>query len=68
MKRVLTTLFTLVVLLTATPAYAADPAPVRPIGEDNGRWVALVSFVIFAVVVAGMVFILRAYGKNNDEQ
>lgn len=68
MKRVLATIFTFVVLLTASPAYAADPAPVPPAGQDNGKWVGPISFVIFAIVVAGLVFLVAAYAKNNDEK
>jgi hypothetical protein len=66
MKRVLTAVLTFVVLLTAAPAYADNPVPVRPAGEDNGKWVGPIAFFIFVAVVGGMLFIANAYRKNNN--
>ena len=55
------------VLLVSSPAYATSGYPPEPPPTDNGRWTAVIAFVIFAAVVTGMLFIAKAYLKNNDE-
>jgi len=66
-KRVLTTVTTFVVLMTASPAYAAAPtAPTAP-PQDNGKWVGLIAFLVFVAVLGGMLFIANAYRKNNGK-
>ncbi len=64
MKRVLFAAVTFVVLMTTTPAYAGT-AP-RPATEDNGRWVGPIAFLIFVALVGGMLFIVNAYRKNDE--
>ncbi|HSV38814.1 MAG TPA: hypothetical protein VLI04_08655 [Nocardioidaceae bacterium] len=61
-------LTTALVLLVTSPAYAEATFDDEPPPSDNGRWVAVVAFLIFVAIVAGMLFIARAYTKDDRNQ
>lgn len=67
-KRLVALAPALLVLLVAAPSYAADGYGSEPPPTDNGKWVAVIAFLIFVAVVSGMLFIANAYRKNNDDQ
>lgn len=56
------------VLLVTSPAYASSTFDDEPPPSDNGKWVAVVAFLVFVAVVGGMLFIANAYNKNNRNQ
>ena len=65
---VVTALTTLLVLLVTSPAYAATQPVGEPPPTDNGRWVGVISVFVILGVAGTLIFIARAYGKNNQNQ
>jgi hypothetical protein len=63
-----TALTTLFVLLVTSPAYAATQPVGEPPPTDNGRWVGVISVFVILGVAGTLIFIARAYSKNNDQQ
>jgi len=55
-------------VLVTSPAYASSTFDDEPPPSDNGRWVAVIAFLVFAALVGGMLFIAKAYAKNNDDR
>jgi hypothetical protein len=67
-KAAITTFLTALVLLAASPAYAASrPGTPEPRG-DNSPWVAVIFVVVVAGVVGFLLFLANAYRRNNNRQ
>jgi len=63
-----TALTTLFVLLVTSPAYAATQPVGEPPPTDNGRWVGVISVLVLFGVAGTLIFIARAYTRNNDQR
>ena len=67
-SKVVSALVTLFVLLATSPAYAATQPVGEPPPTDNGRWVGVISVFVLLGVAGTLIFIARAYSKNNDQR
>lgn len=66
--KAVTALTTLFVLLVTSPAYAATQPADEPPPTDTSPWVGVVSVFVILGVAGMLIFIARAYSKNNQQQ
>jgi hypothetical protein len=67
-SKAIAALTTALLVLVTSPAYASTGFDDEPPPSDNGRWVGLIAFLIFVAIVGGMLFIAKAYAKNDHDR
>ncbi|HET7689001.1 MAG TPA: hypothetical protein VFK41_01370 [Nocardioidaceae bacterium] len=66
--KAVTALTMLLALVVTSPAYAATVPPSEPPPTDNGRWVGVISVIVIVGVFGFLIFLAKAYSKNNSNQ